>query len=474
MTDRTSDSHALDGFEIAPDMRAWYEVLSHPQAWGEQFLRNRDGSPRRYRDYQALDLLCPDTRIVHQDGRDVGKTVNLSTLLLWFTFVNKGKSVLVAAPYQGQLDSIMEEVEFQLGQSDLLRDTIARSASRRLKIKRKPYLEITFTNGCVVYFRPSGPHGEVFRGLHVDLLLVDEAAWLPEEAWKALRQCLNSGGTFRVYSTPSGFRDRTYYRLTMDPDWRQFRWPSWLSPAWTAKREKELTDFYGGRETPGYQHEVAGEHGAPTYGAFDARKVGEATKDLPDYRRIDLWAEAFDGCRGDHAVRDRLQDLLNLSGGHGVYWLGADLGYTSDPSEVLLFEEDKQGIVSLLLRVHATHVPYPVIAEVIAVIDRVYQPRGLGLDQGGNGRAVEQDLLSLSKFQSNQFLGRLVGYNFGGTIGVTGKDHWAPQKRHIKEEMTRLINNALNDGKLRLPASDPEVENQLCTQTYVFGEKRIV
>lgn len=461
-------------WEIPPESEEAYAILANPVSWGERFLCNRDGSPRRYRDYQALNLLCSEEKIIHRDGRDVGKTVNLITLLLWYTFVNRGKSVFVAAPYQGQLDTIMDEVEFQLHHNDLLRDNVARSGRGRLKIKRKPYVEITFANGCMAYFRPSGPHGEVFRSLHVDLLLVDEAAWLPEDAWKALRQCLNAGGVFRIYSTPSGIRERTYFTLTQDSSWRQFHWPSWLSPEWSEQRDRDLLQFYGGRDTPGYQHEVAGEHGAPSYGAFDAVAVMRARTDIPEYRRVILRGEAFADCQGEAAIRDRIQELLNLPGGHGIYWLGGDLGYTADPTELLLFEEDEDGILSLVLRVHAEHVAYPIISEIIAFLDRVYSPRGIGIDRGGNGLAVEQELLGLDKFHANGLPGRLVGYDFGGSIAVHPKEGGEPLKKRVKEEMTRQINLALHARKLLIPAGDPEVENQLCTQTYTLGNGGMV
>ena len=78
------------------------EAMLSPATWGEATLTNRDGSQRRYRDYQREDLECTAPKIVHRDGRSVGKTVDLSTMILWFTFMHPGKSVLVAAPYQGQ------------------------------------------------------------------------------------------------------------------------------------------------------------------------------------------------------------------------------------------------------------------------------------------------------------------------------------------------------------------------------------
>ena len=101
----------------------------------------------------------------------------------------------------------------------------------------------------MIHFRPAGAYGESFRSLHVDRLWVDEGAWIPEKAWKALRQCLNAGGKFRIYSTPNGIRDTTYYRLTQSKKWKVFRWPSWLNPNWDDEREAELVEFYGGKDT---------------------------------------------------------------------------------------------------------------------------------------------------------------------------------------------------------------------------------
>ena len=258
---------------FSPEELALAEVLLNPATWGETTLCNRDGSPRRYRSYQREDLECDAARIVHKDGRSVGKTVDLATLVLWFAFTHPGKSALVAAPFQGHLDTIIEEVEYQLGESEALQGSVACKANGSPKIKRKPYFEIQFTNAAKVYFRPGGTGGYAFRSLHVDMLLVDEAAWLPETAWEALRQCLNPGGQFRVYSTPNGLRDTYYYRITQSKTWTRFQWPSWIAPDWSPEREKELVEFYGGRDTPGWQHEVAGDHGKPTYGAFNPVQV---------------------------------------------------------------------------------------------------------------------------------------------------------------------------------------------------------
>ena len=471
MTDTTNNKQVLTDEE-----RAIVATLSSPAKWGEAFLLNRDNTSRRYREYQREDLECPSPRVVHMDGRAVGKTVDLSTLVLWFAFTHPGKSALIAAPYQGHLDTIIEEVEFQIDHVDALRDSLARNAKGRPRIKRQPYFEIAFTNGVMLYFRPAGDRGTAFRSLHVDYLLVDEAAWLPEAAWHALRQCLNAGGLFRIYSTPNGLRDTTYYRITEDveKEWTHFHWPSWIAPDWDEQRERDLLAFYGGRDTPGWQHEVAGEHGKPSYGAFNVSQVIRAMTILPNYRKVTITGEALESCENEAAIRDRIEHILNLPGGQGTYWLGGDLGYTSDPTEILLFEEDEDDRLSLLLRVHAEHVAYPVITEIIALIDRLYVPLGLGVDRGGNGMSVVQELLGLDKYRDLHLTGRLVGYDFGGTIAVGEDNAGKPIKKRVKEQMTALINESLNARKLKLPKSDHEIEDQLCTQTYILTSNGVV
>ena len=204
--------------------------LRDPVLWGEKYLRNRDGSARAYWSHQVADLYCGEKNIVHLDGRDVGKSIVLTTDALHFAFTTRGGQGLIAAPHQGHLDTLIEEIEFQLDSNSELMRSIALTKYGKPKIIRKPYFRLEFTNGSILYFRPAGTYGDAFRSLHVERVWVDEGAWLTEKAWKALRQCLKAGGKLRIYSTPNGLRNTTYYRLTMSPQFQVFRWPSWINP----------------------------------------------------------------------------------------------------------------------------------------------------------------------------------------------------------------------------------------------------
>jgi len=456
---------------LSPDDReAIIRRLQDPVLWGEHYLRNRDGSRRRYWPHQVEDLRCEDRNIVHQDGRDVGKTCALATDALHFAFTTTGGQGLIAAPHQGHLDTIIDEVEYQINACEELGASIARTAQGHPKIQRKPYFRVEFTNRSVLHFRPAGAYGDAFRSLHVERLWVDEGAWLTEKAWQALRQCLKPGGVLRIYSTPNGLRDTTYYRLTLSPNWRVFRWPSWLNPTWSAEREAELVEFYGGKDTAGWQHEVAGEHGRPSYGAFNTEYLDLCRVEVPEYQKVVIAGEALAGCETEEAACERLEMLLNLGPQEGTFWIGGDLGYTNDPTEIVVFQEtqeEERRRVKLVLRVHMEHVAYPHIADVLGLLDRWYSPMGIGVDKGGNGLAVIQELTTLDKFRSLNLEARLHGYDFAGAITVAEKDG-QPLKKRAKEHMTSLINRALQRRELVLPADDIEIEDQFTTHTYTL------
>jgi hypothetical protein len=110
-------------------------------------------------------------------------------------------------------------------------------------------------------------------------------------------------------------------------------------------------------------------------------------------------------------------------------------------------------------------VGYPQIAQCLGAIDSLLLPSGLGVDNGGNGLAVVQELMSLDRYKGRGFAGRLLGFDFGGMTPFELPDGTQVKKR-TKELMTSLISRALQRGEIAFPNSDPEIADQFLTQTY--------
>jgi hypothetical protein len=263
--------------------------------------------------------------------------------------------------------------------------------------------------------------------------------------------------------------------LTFSKQFTQFRWPSWLNPVWTPAREQELLEFYGGTDTAGWQHEVAGEHGKPSYGAFNQEHFDAACQEIVEYRTVRITGGDLAGCASEAALFDYLESLLDLTPQAGNFWVGADLGYTNDPTEVVVFQDDsgEKSMASLVLRVHCERVAYPILSILIALLERYYTPLGIGIDNGGNGGSVVQELLTLDTFRHLSLHERLRGVDFGGMTTLPTPDGGEVRKR-TKELMTSMINGLLQRREIRFPCNDLELQDQFTTHTYTMTNNAIV
>ncbi len=474
------------------------KMQDDPVTWGEALLVNRDGSLREYWDHQVEELRYQGMRVIHQDGRNVGKTINLTTFGLWQA-CEHGKSVLCATPHESALTTIIDELEWQLNNSvdDIIGKDVALNKAGRRDIRRRPYFLVNFKNGGCIHARQAGVDGHSFLSLHVDVLLIDEwARWPKEKAWDNALGCLNAPGIIRGYSNPNGLRNTPYFRLTEqgkkpfseqkgDP-WKTFLWPSWKNPHWTERAAENKEVEHGGRNTEGWLHMVAGEHGMPAYGVFPSEHFYACLKEpeqLADYRKISIDGSDFTGMTSQEEMWAHMDALLNLTPLTGLYVMGGDLGYTNDPVELCLFQEvplmsrgddgSERSKLSLVLRVHCEHVAYPLISMLIALIDRHYTPYAIGIDNGGNGGSVYQELMTLDTFRGNGFEGRLEGFDFGSVTEFAKYDEGTGQsiviRKPTKEEMTKLINGWLVRRELELPKGDTDFEDQFMSQTYSIG-----
>ena len=84
--------------------------------------------------------------------------------------------------------------------------------------------------------------------------------------------------------------------------------------------------FYGGRDSAGFQHEVLGEHGKPSYGAFNHEQFRKCQRDVKTYRLVNILGEELEDCASEAEIRSRLELMMGLVPEEGRFWVGGDLG----------------------------------------------------------------------------------------------------------------------------------------------------
>lgn len=115
-------------------------------------------------------------------------------------------------------------------------------------------LRIRFTNGSTIYFKGSDKFDSL-RGRGLDFVVIDEAAFCHEDAWKkAIRPALSDKqGRALFTSTPNGrnwyWEQFTFANRTTATAWKTYHWPTWKNPLITqedldaAKQELSNIDF---------------------------------------------------------------------------------------------------------------------------------------------------------------------------------------------------------------------------------------
>ena len=143
------------------------------------------------------DVLGHSGSVAIRAGRQSGKSEVISKKAADFAFSHAGTVTLIIAASQRQSGLIFEKVR---GRCDEMDD-----------YAEKPTLtKIVLNNGSRIYCVPAGRTGYSIRGYTVDLLIADEAAFIPETVWLAVTPMLAVSAETRgfgwiiVISTPFG------------------------------------------------------------------------------------------------------------------------------------------------------------------------------------------------------------------------------------------------------------------------------
>jgi len=149
-----------------------------------------------------------------RSGRQVGKSTIISIKAAEYAVANPKKTILMIAAVERQAYLLFEKTLAYL--ADNYKNKVKRGRWRPTKSK------VMLTNGSVIYCLPTGLTGYGIRGYTIDVLIADEAAFIPEEVWTAVTPMLAiTKGKIILLSTPHG-KEGYYYRCFSDPAFKAF------------------------------------------------------------------------------------------------------------------------------------------------------------------------------------------------------------------------------------------------------------
>jgi len=127
-------------------------------------------------------------------GRQSGKSFAESLRVALFALLNPKTSTLIIASVDRQSVELLEKVKAQI------------MGLAKNQIKGRPtFHKIELKNGSKIMAEPAGQTGYGLRGFTVDKLVADEAHYIPDAVFVAIRPMLaTTGGTLDLLSTPRG------------------------------------------------------------------------------------------------------------------------------------------------------------------------------------------------------------------------------------------------------------------------------
>lgn len=427
---------------------------------------------------------------IDQCARAIGKSMSIKMRAFVFPFLHPGKEMVVTAPEGVHVDAITDLIETQFFTTRLGKEMMI---GGRFGVKHKPF-HMNFANGARIMGRIPQITGKGVKGIHPIWLELDEAQDYPPAGWTELIETLNQNtqkGVWRAHGVTRGVRDR-FHELTdtTNPEnyWKVHRYTAMHRPGWSDRERQEKIQMYNGsKDDPDYRRNVLGLHGDSTNPIFVLHRLMLCVDDdtgsdynVDEYQHISL---------SDMQVsEDDIVTFLNLpyrhindytvKGKRARYWCGMDIGFTRDPSEILVFVEhspterwDKEkqkyinipkdrrtAVLKLLTRITLRRIKIQDQAAVIKAVMEFYRPEVFAMDKAGNGLGLYQMVMADPSIASH-----IKGYNHSAKEVVeidqaeerdprTGEiTQNAMMKRNMLEWSTDKLRELIDARKIQLP-----------------------
>lgn len=257
--------------ELSDDVKIEIQLSKNKLLWAKETLGWSTMNPERGFDqfYQREILLCTAKMKVVRCGRRMGKTEYIIIESLHTAINEPGTKILIIGPFQNLIDEIFERLQSVLSNENSI-------YKNKFKRKRKPN-KFVFDNGSSITGFTTGNSGDSIRGQSADVVIFDEAAYIPALAFRTTLAFLLDNKNVRMIatSTPVAIEGNFKKWCLEDPEWKDFHYPSTILPHYneikgTLERDYTREDF---------KLEVLAEFADSNKNIFKTEDIKEASED---------------------------------------------------------------------------------------------------------------------------------------------------------------------------------------------------
>lgn len=490
--------YVMSNFKMTKQQAIEYIVTDNPVLWAKVYL---DWTARDYQ-FAILTEGKKSKKLVLRLGRRLGKTDDMCVLILWFAYTqyNKGPNnqydIIIATPYETQIDLIFKRLHQLIEVSPLLKSRISRDVHHNICFDINGITSNIL--GLTAGANNASGGANSTRGQRADVIILDECDYIGSNQVTNILNIRNEAPErIRLIcaSTPSG-KHEEYYRWCKDASKKYFPtkediknnkfsgyrieekkvgegngWTEIYAPSNVNKEllkmnpdtlQTYLEDIRDELSEMRYIQEVMAEFGEEEMGVYQKKYIQAAVDEgiRIKYSYITKWSK-----------EDR-ESYLKRTQGQCIRILGVDWDkYSAATNMVCMefdrFHQDSEGrivpVFKMLFRVEIARSEFTYVNAMNKIIELndEYKFDWIGIDRGYGEVQLEMLHKYGEQHPETGLADKVIGYQFSQKIEVT--DPYT-RKKDAKDLKPFMVNNSVSlfeKGKIILDPKDKGMIQQL-------------
>ena len=356
-------------------------------------------------------------------GRQTGKSSIIAIKAAEFVVSNRNKHVLIVSVTEDQAIELLQKVVLYI-------------ENKYKAYIKKPYTKnvlknkLVLNNGSIVRTKAVGMSGTGARGFTIDMLIADEAAFMPEDVWPAVTPMLSTtGGDIILLSTPHGKKGYFWQSYSMS----ELGFKVWHINSVENAQTRPISETWPEWRKTAQINFIENEKLRMTEKEFGQEYLGQFVDDLSQW---------FD----DEELKRTLIQEKQVIAKEGNFCLGVDIGRMGGDATVFVVFEKRNEYMMQRDKIVWKEAKLDQIAYKIIEMDKIWNFKKIYLDNGGIGIGVYDMLVGTPGFGKK----RIIGVNNSEVVVQYDQEGKEKKRRWVKEEIYTNLKVLMQQGKIAI------------------------